>query len=495
MRTLFFLIVLATPSSLVSLVDSLTLTSGQRIAPRTVIDAGVTALRPAIDGTTTIDTANQNNNHNNKNNERANKKSLFDLPSIEAWGTERGLKEHHLKTLYRVIMRSTPMVLPSSTIPSPPQIIISNPTTIKLEEENHSNSLEQQLLNQGFPKKHLTSLLSQFTLQTCSILKIQPSNGGCKFVIQLPNAASTDNTNNNNNNLIETVLIRHERHSTNHVRYTVCVSSQVGCAKKCSFCATGTMGLVRQLTGAEILEQVFLVNGYLNHLNSVGGNDDDDVGVGDGAGGDASGGITNIVYMGMGEPLDNYPSVHESLRGLTHQCLFGLKQKKITVSTVGASSLRIRQLADDAPHVCLAISLHSALQESRIKLIPSANGNSIEELGRALDYHAMKSGRGAMIEYLLIDGVNDGVEEVDALVEFCLERNRKEDEILTFVNLIPYNPTLAGDDFGYETPSDERIYAFHERLKENGVKSLIRWSSATGRDANGACGQLALSSS
>ncbi len=203
--------------------------------------------------------------------------------------------------------------------------------------------------------------------------------------------------------------------------------------------------------------------------------------------------------MGMGEPLDNYDEVHESLRGLTHQCLFGIKAKQITVSTVGASALRIRQLAEDAPQVCLALSLHSARQDSRLKLIPSAMGNDIQNLGAALDYHSIMTGRGAMLEYLLIDGVNDSEEEADALVEFCLKRsssiaNGGGKSPSVFVNLIPYNPTLAGDDFGYETPSDERIYAFHERLKKHGVKALIRWSSASGRDTDGACGQLALSS-
>jgi len=135
------------------------------------------------------------------------------------------------------------------------------------------------------------------------------------------------------------------------------------------------------------------------------------------------------------------------------------------------------------------------VQNSRLKLIPSACANPIDSLGEALDYHSIKNGcRGAMIEYLLIDGVNDSDDEVDALAKFCSERN-VNGAGQVFVNLIPYNPTLAGDIFGYETPSDDRIFAFHERLKELGVKSLVRWTSASGRDANGACGQLALSSS
>lgn len=170
--------------------------------------------------------------------------------------------------------------------------------------------------------------------------------------------------------------------------------------------------------------------------------------------------------------------------------MFGLKAKKVTVSTVGASAQKIRALANEAPQVCLALSLHSAIQSSREVLIPSAISSHIDDLGDALDYHALKSGRGSMLEYLLIDSVNDSDKEAEALTEFCMKRKGS-----IYVNLIPYNPTIAGDDFGYKTPSDQRIYAFHEKLKENGIKALVRWSTQNGRDANGACGQLALSSS
>eukprot|EP00557_Chaetoceros_sp_GSL56_P004741 CAMPEP_0176487276 /NCGR_PEP_ID=MMETSP0200_2-20121128/6035_1 /TAXON_ID=947934 /ORGANISM="Chaetoceros sp., Strain GSL56" /LENGTH=344 /DNA_ID=CAMNT_0017884073 /DNA_START=310 /DNA_END=1344 /DNA_ORIENTATION=+ len=321
-----------------------------------------------------------------------------------------------------------------------------------------NDRLEEELTFAGFPKKHLHDLLFNFSI-TCSITRVEKSEGGYKFVIQVPRGK-----------FVETVLIRHERRSGG-VRYTVCVSSQVGCAKKCSFCATGTMGLQGQLSSGEILEQVFLANSYLTATTQ-----DDGL-------------IRNCVFMGMGEPLDNYEAVHEALRGLTHQCLFGLKAKQVTVSTVGANANKIKQLADEAPQVSLALSLHSSVQSTREKLIPSAKMNPIDVLGGALDYHSCKSGRGAMLEYLLIDGVNDSDAEIEALANFCIERKGN-----FFVNLIPYNPTLAGEDYGYTFPTDERIFAFHDRLKELGVKSLIRWSSANGRDANGACGQLALTS-
>jgi adenine C2-methylase RlmN of 23S rRNA A2503 and tRNA A37 len=369
--------------------------------------------------------------------------SLFDVPSVELWGEMRDLKEHHLKLLYRVLM--------NTTVPIPEN------SDCALSENDLKYRLQEDLTSAGFPKKHSQDLLSNFSI-TCSIKRIETSEGGCKFVIQVPSGK-----------LIETVLIRHERHNGS-IRYTVCVSSQVGCAKKCSFCATGTMGLQGQLSSGEILEQVFLAKSYLISTTS-------------------DGFIRNCVFMGMGEPLDNYEAVHEALRGLTHQCLFGLKAKHVTVSTVGANVNKIMQLADDAPQVSLALSLHSSVQSTREKLIPSAKISPIDVLGKALDYHSCKSGRGAMLEYLLIDGVNDSDAEIEALANFCTERRGD-----FFVNLIPYNPTLAGQDNGYQVPSDERIFAFHDRLKELGVKSLVRWSSTNGRDANGACGQLALTS-
>lgn len=399
-RTIVSLIVLSIDRS----AFSLTLTSGERIASRRANDRCI-----------------------NHKAQTPGPKSLLDLPAIERWGTENGLKEHHLKSLYRVIMHSP------------------------------NYNFEEQLQALSFPKTQISTLLSEFDF-TCSIQKVQKSIGGAKFVIQLPNGK-----------LVESVLIRHERQN-GHVRYTVCVSSQIGCSKKCSFCATGTMGLIGQLSSAEILEQIYLVQQYVKE-------------------GGMPGQVNNVVFMGMGEPLDNYDAVHEALRGITHQCIFGLQAKKVTVSTVGASSQKIRALADEAPQVSLALSLHSAIQTSREKLIPSAISSRIDVLGDALDYHSNISGRGSMLEYLLIDGVNDSDDEVDALAGFCLQRQGSP-----FVNLIPYNPTLAGDNFGYQTPSDERINAFHAKLKQSGIKTIVRWSTKNGRDANGACGQLVLSS-
>lgn len=160
----------------------------------------------------------------------------------------------------------------------------------------------------------------------------------------------------------------------------------------------------------------------------------------------------------------------------------------MTISTVGTSPDHIRQLADEAPQINLAISLHGATQQLREALMPATKRIPLVELEAALDYHSKITGSGVMVEYLLIDGINDDAKAAAALITFCLNQPRK-----LYINLIPYNPTIAGIAFGYQTPSDEAIRAFHERLQSAGIKSHVRWSSAAGRDADGACGQLVLS--
>lgn len=161
----------------------------------------------------------------------------------------------------------------------------------------------------------------------------------------------------------------------------------------------------------------------------------------------------------------------------------------VTVSTVGASPARVRQLADEAPTVRLALSLHAAKQGLRASLMPAARATPLDELVGALDYHASATGAGLMVEYLLIAGVNDTPSDADALAAFCNDRAAAGGS--GYCNLIPYNPTVAGDAFGYLSPTDDAVRAFHARLRDShGISALVRWSSATGRDVAGACGQL-----
>lgn len=343
------------------------------------------------------------------------------MPAVEAWFEARGLKEHHLKTLYKTVMTSS-----------------------------QDGNLLQRLLDNSFPRRHAADLMNSWQLCTSKVVETHSSASGKKLVIELQSGEK-----------IETVIIRHE--TSRGVRYTVCVSSQVGCARACTFCATGTMNLRKQLPSAVILEQVWLAVETLGLP------------------------IRNVTFMGMGEPFDSWNAVHEACRGLTHQCLFGLAAKHVTVSTVGASPHHIRLLADECPQISLAISLHGATQELRQGLMPQTA--PLRELEAALDYHAENTGQRIMIEYLLIDGVNDSNEAADALVRFCLARRQ-----MPFVNLIPYNPTIAGVKFSYTTPSDDQINNFHNRLLSQEIRSIVRWSSAAGRDVSGACGQLIVES-
>ena len=365
--------------------------------------------------------------------------SILNLPLAEQWCTDHSLTQRHLLNVYGHIFR-------------------------------RDGSFDADALHSHaeIPRDKAGAMAARFSgVLTSEVVKRVPSEGGLKLVVKLASGHT-----------VETVLIFHDHQSSGASRCTVCVSSQVGCARACSFCATGTMGLKANLHSAEILEQVWHARreapeGYA---------------------------VRNVVFMGMGEPLDNFGELLVALRGLTHQALFDLSAKHVTVSTVGASPDRIRRLADVAPTVRLALSLHSATLPLRAQLIPSAT--TMPELTDALDYHARQTRCGLMVEYLLIAGVNDRDCDADALAAFCVQRHavtasatpplsRKQARAAAgYVNLIPFNPTEAGDAHGYATPSNEAVEHFHARLREHGVNALVRWTSALGRDVNGACGQL-----
>ena len=284
--------------------------------------------------------------------EEQQRTSILDLPRAEHWFTEHGLTEKHLLNVYGHLFR-----------------------------RGGEWSAEALHGSAEVPRVLARALCDDFAgVTTSKVVKRVKSEGGLKLVVELASG-----------HRVETVLILHEHKSTASSRCTVCVSSQVGCARGCSFCATGTMGLLSNLGSAEILEQVWharneVIAGYE---------------------------VRNVVFMGMGEPLDNFDALLASLRGLTHQALFDLSAKHLTVSTVGASPDRIRRLADEAPKVRLALSLHSATAPLREQLIPSATG--LPELASALDYHATTTRCGLMVEYLLIEGVNDRISDADAL--------------------------------------------------------------------------------
>ncbi len=247
---------------------------------------------------------------------------------------------------------------------------------------------------------------------------------------------------------IETVLLPEEK------RQTVCISTQVGCAMNCSFCATGKSGFQRDLTAGEITAQVLFVQ---NRLQGEGKQ------------------LTNVVYMGMGEPLANYEAVLRSVRLLNHPQGLNLGARRITISTCGLAP-RIRQLAEEDLQVNLAVSLHAATDQARSAIMPINKAYSLNELLAACDYYTAKTNRRISYEYALISEFNDAPEQAERLGELLRGR-------LCHVNLIPVNPVDQE-----VRPSPQRIAAFARVLERAGVPVSIR--KERGTDIEAACGQL-----
>ena len=238
-------------------------------------------------------------------------------------------------------------------------------------------------------------------------------------------------------------------------RVTVCVSTQVGCAMACRFCATGLQGFTRNLTPAEIVGQVL-------HFSRLGGD---------------TRRVTNIVFMGMGEPLANYNSAIAAIRWLTRPEGLGLRQRGITVSTVGLVR-GIERLSQEGLQVGLTISLHAPDDELRRSLIPTSGGTTIDDLVAAARLYIERCGRRVTFAYALLDHVNDEPEQARALA-------RRIRGIQAHVNLIPYNPT-AGPDL--RRPSVSRVRAFQRELQAAGVNATVRIER--GVEIAAACGQL-----
>lgn len=256
--------------------------------------------------------------------------------------------------------------------------------------------------------------------------------------------------------LIEAVLIQYQSDKPNgHPRSTICVSTQVGCAMKCVFCATGQMGFERNIRAEEIVAQIIHFATMLKQRNQH---------------------VTNIVFMGMGEPLANYDETIRAVRLLTHPKGFGIGQRSITISTIGIIP-GIDKLAEEDLQIGLAISLHAPNDSMRKWLVPTASPNSVEEIIAAGRRYFKKTGRRVTFEYALIDGVNDSVETAEELA-WLLRGNGSH------VNLIPVNPT-AGD---FERPSTGRVLRFEEILYDSGVNCTVRVEK--GVEISAACGQL-----
>lgn len=267
-------------------------------------------------------------------------------------------------------------------------------------------------------------------------VKQESSDGTLKYLIEYPDGEC-----------VETVLMRFD----NRANLTACVSSQVGCAVNCSFCATGKRGFIRNLTYKEIIEQVLTIQR--------------DTGLK----------VTNVVFMGQGEPLLNLDNVIKAMHILNDN--FQIGARRITVSTSGIVP-QIYKLADIDMQSTLAISLHAPNHDIRRKLMQIEDKYDMKELKKALKFYIEKTGRRITVEYLLIKDLNDTTEAAKELAEYLRD-------LKCNINLIPYNPTAEND---YQRPSNNSIMKFKYLLEHSGKKVTVRLER--GADIDAACGQL-----
>lgn len=251
------------------------------------------------------------------------------------------------------------------------------------------------------------------------------------------------------NNYVETVLL-----TDKEGRKTACVSCQAGCAMKCAFCMTGTLGLSRNLYAYEIIEQFLF-------LESIAGT------------------LDNIVFMGMGEPMQNLSSIRKAIEILCHKDGRELSSKRITLSTCGIVK-GIYDLADNGPHIRLAVSLTTANENLRKELMPIADSeaNSLSELRKAISYYAEKSGKRVTLEAALLHDKNTDNESAQNLIKFAKG-------IDVNVNLIPWNPVST---LPFKEPTNEEVKHFVHLIETSGINVTLR--TRRGRKIGGACGQL-----
>lgn len=242
-------------------------------------------------------------------------------------------------------------------------------------------------------------------------------------------------------------------------RMTACVSSQVGCSLTCKFCATGYMDRKRNLNADEIYDQVVLIAGQAEQKYNQP--------------------LTNIVYMGMGEPLLNYANVLKSIDRITSEDGLNMAARRITVSTAGIAKM-IRKLGDDQVRFNLALSLHAANDKKRDQIMPINEQNSLEALAEALKYFYAKTKSPVTFEYIVFHNFNDELVDAEELATFCKHVPCK-------VNIIEYNPIEMAD---FVNAEQDKIEKFAEHLRTQGIVTNVRRSR--GKDIDAACGQLAI---
>lgn len=241
-------------------------------------------------------------------------------------------------------------------------------------------------------------------------------------------------------------------------RVTACISSQVGCSLACKFCATGRLKLMRNLTAGEIYDQVLLLNNLAQEHYKQN--------------------LSNIVFMGMGEPLLNYKNMLEGIERITSPLGLGISSKRITVSTAGIAKM-IMKLGDDEVKFNLALSLHAANDEKRSKIMEINDSNNLEALAESLRYYFHKTKSRVTFEYIIFKDFNDSISDAKELAEFCKNVPVK-------INIIEYNPI---DDGEFQQADPEKVDAFARYLE--GCNLVVNVRRSRGKDIDAACGQLA----
>jgi 23S rRNA (adenine2503-C2)-methyltransferase len=320
----------------------------------------------------------------------------------------------------------------------------------------------------NLPKALREKLRENYSLQTLELVRKQGSRDTTqKFLWRL-----------GDHSLIESVLIPANPALYGEVsdRHTLCVSTQVGCAYGCKFCASGLEGWKRNLGVEEIVEQILAVERWNkqpapSNTQAENSNPSPENGT--------LRFIDNLVIMGMGEPLANYDNLLKALKILNAPWGGGIGARKITISTSGLAP-QIRKLADEPMQFRLALSLHGATDETRNKIMPVNRKYPLKELTAACEFYQRKKGRMTTFEYILIAGVNDGLDQVAPLAKLAKKLNAK-------VNLIPYNQV---EGLPWERPSEEAQEAFLTALEKQKVTATLRREK--GHDIDAACGQLRL---
>lgn len=302
------------------------------------------------------------------------------------------------------------------------------------------------------PLSFRQKLAVQINLRTLTLVqKLTSKDGTVKALFRLADGKT-----------VESALMLYAA-GEGRARTTVCLSTQVGCAIGCAFCATGQQGFERNLTPGEMIDQALFFARYLRDSRE--------------SGGQRSSSITNIVFMGMGEPLANYDALWQAIKVLNSPMGLGIGARNITVSTAGLVP-QIRRLSEEKLQVGLAISLNASQNALRDKLVPVNQRYPLEELLPVCRKYFEKTGRRISFEYVLFKGVNDSPEQADALVKLLTGLN-------CHVNLIPANRTGQG---GFQPPSHRDILAFEQSIRAVGIACTLRQSR--GQDINAGCGQL-----